>query len=729
MTEIRKFTRTLALLAATGTLSLGALAAGADAGKGRVLQDWSRDLWAAAQDGASSRAMDLLERLPDSVAAPDLAQSVTRFKSNLDRREEERARRSEEVLAELAKAAGADNILDGLKSAIELQLLSTEKGQALARPEVMRMVADAVKQAAEAERRGDWLMAHGLYARLHLLHEDSGQYKEDLKRIGLRRTMLRLYVPERLHELMNAERLAQGEDALPPFNNIGEDWRKKLDGIDEAMIFRSIGAAAEMHVDRTPLSTMLLGAYRAVRTMATTSDLAGAFPRIADQAGLREFLAFVDGKIIAIERKPAGADYSELILGMRKMAEKSAATVQIDPRALMHEFAEGAMAELDDFSSIIWPSDLQQFQRTTEGAFKGVGIQISLNDAGELKVVTPLADTPAARAGIRPGDIIRKVDGESTLGMGLLQAVDRITGPEGTSVTLSIEREGEANALDFQMRRAEIPIHSVKGWERSGPGELDWNWFIDPEHKVGYLRLVQFTNNTTTEFAKAVSDMKRDGLRALILDLRGNPGGLLSEAVGIVSQFVNSGVVVTQEDNAGHERGREVARFGQAKLGSLPVVTLVNGGSASASEIVAGCLQDYRKSIILGERSFGKGSVQNVLGLGAKAAFKLTTQYYRLPGRDGKPGRLIHRKPNAKEWGIEPDVMVEVLPKQFGEALQLRQEADIVEFDKQGRLVNREKRPNLNDLITKGLDPQLEAALLLLQSQVAGELAGARAER
>ncbi|PKL33815.1 MAG: hypothetical protein CVV40_00355, partial [Planctomycetes bacterium HGW-Planctomycetes-2] len=535
--------------------------------------------------------------------------------------------------------------------------------------------------------------------------------------------MLRLYVPERLHELMNAERLAQGEDALPPFNNIGEDWRKKLDGIDEAMIFRSIGAAAEMHVDRTPLSAMLLGAYRAVRTMATTSDLAGAFPKLADGDEVRQFLAYLDGRTSAIERRPAAADYSELIVGLRKLIEKSAATVRIEPRALMHEFAEGAMGELDDFSSIIWPSDLQQFQRTTEGAFKGVGIQISLSDAGELKVVTPLADTPAARAGIRPGDIIRKVDGESTLGMGLLQAVDRITGPEGTSVTLSIEREGEAEALDFLMKRAEIPIHSVKGWERSGPGELDWNWFIDPAHKVGYLRLVQFTNNTTTEFAKAVSDMKRDGLRALILDLRGNPGGLLSEAVGIVSQFVNSGVVVTQEDNAGHERGREVARFGQAKLGSLPVVTLVNGGSASASEIVAGCLQDYRKSIILGERSFGKGSVQNVLGLGANAAFKLTTQYYRLPGRDGKPGRLIHRKPNSKEWGIEPDVVVEVLPKQFGEALQLRQEADIVEFDKGGRLVNREKRPDPNELIIKGLDPQLEAALLLLQSQVAGSIA------
>jgi carboxyl-terminal processing protease len=721
MKSFRLAVWTLALIATSAPLALSVQAAESAPSSDRAMNTWSRDVWTAAQSGASSRAIDLLERIPENAQAGDLAAGVARFKANVAQREEDRAKRVTELREEIAKAAAEDNILDGLKSAIELQLLSHDKNAVTAQPEIKRMIDEARKQAVESEQKGDWLLAHSLYARLHLLFEESGIYKEDLNRLGQRRTMLRLYVPERLHELVNEERRAQGEEDLPPFNKGGDDWRKKLEGIEEGMIFRSLGAAAEMHVDRTQLSAMLLGGYRAIHTMVTTDDLSGAFPRLKDKRAVEEYLAFVDGRINELTRNPAKGDYSELVLGMRKLTALSADTVQIDPHAIMHEFAEGAMAQLDDFSSIIWPADMQQFQRTTEGAFKGVGIQISLNDAGELIVVTPLAGTPAARAGIRPGDIIRKVNGESTLGLSPLDAVERITGPQGSPVMLSIERDGAEEMIDYRLVREEIPIHSVKGWERNGPEEMDWNYFIDPVNKVGYLRLVQFTNNTTKEFSDAIEQMKRGGVRGLILDLRGNPGGLLSEAVGVVSQFVNSGVVVTQEDNMGNERGREVARFGQAKIGSMPVVALVNGGSASASEIVAGCLQDYRKAVILGERSFGKGSVQNVLGLGAHAAFKLTTQYYRLPGRDGKPGDT--------NWGIQPDVEVEVLPKQYGEALQLRQNSDVVEFDDRGNLVQREDRADPNDLILKGLDPQLEAALLLIQSQVASDVIGARAER
>lgn len=723
MIRVRSLGRTLSLVVTTAAVALGASQAGA------APSTWSKDVWTAAQTGASDRAIELLSRAPGNGLTPELAASIERFKLNLEKREQDRVKRIAEVREELQQAAAEDDILDGLRSAIELQLLSQDKGETLRMPEVRAMITKAKTQAAAAEEQGDWLKAHSLYARLHLLHEDAGTYKEDLKRLGLRRVMLRTYVPERLHELLNQERIAAGEEPLPPFNKGVGDWRTKFEGIDEGMVFRSIGAAAEMHVDRTPLAQMLLGGYRAIRTMATTDDLSGAFSKLKDPRARGQFLDFVQSRIKEIEARPDQADYSDLVLGIRKLIQTSDATVQIDRHAILHEFAEGAMGELDDYSSVIWPSDMQQFQRTTEGAFKGVGIQISLNEAGELLVVTPLADTPAARAGIRPGDLIRKVDGESTLGLTPTDAVDRITGPEGTPVTLTIEREGEKDLIDFRLVRAEIPIHSVKGWERDGPGELDWNYFIDPVNRIGYLRLIQFTNNTTEEFSSAISEMRRNGLNGLILDLRGNPGGLLSEAVGVVSQFVNTGIVVTQEDNTGRERGRETVRIGQAKLGTLPVIVLVNGGSASASEIVAGCLQDYGKAIVLGERSFGKGSVQNVLGLGAQAAFKLTTQYYRLPGRPGEKGRLIHRKPNDTVWGIEPDVKVEVLPKQYSDALQLRQKADVIEFDARGNLVRREGAADPNALITKGLDPQLEAALLLLQSQVVSDVAGARAER
>ncbi|MCA9311575.1 MAG: hypothetical protein KDA21_10245, partial [Phycisphaerales bacterium] len=195
-----------------------------------------------------------------------------------------------------------------------------------------------------------------------------------------------------------------------------------------------------------------------------------------------------------------------------------------------------------------------------------------------------------------------------------------------------------------------------------------------------------------------------------------NPGGLLDEAVNIVSLFVDGRqVVVTQRDAAGVARDVQKTRRGPVRIDDdIPVVVLVNGGSASASEIVAGCLQDYEKAVIVGERSFGKGSVQNVFPLSDdKARFKLTTQYYYLPS-----GRLIHRREGSATWGIEPDVEVEALPGQISDALALRQDADVIEFDNTGHPVQKEDLPDPTRLLTEGLDPQLETAVLLVKSQL-----------
>lgn len=738
MTGIRCWTRffasvLLALVAVVGFQWRSAWAGDAQeagaAGGRQALAEWSRDLWSNAQSGRSGRTIDLLEALPREGTPGELHAAVGRYRVNLQRREGDRAQRMDEVRVELKESAEKSDLFKALKSAIELHTLSRDKSEVLAMPEVRDLVAKAEAEARKAESEGRWLDAHGLFNRLNLLYDEAGTYEADLRRLGQRLVMLRLYAPERLHEMRNTQRRAEGEEALPPFNKVGEDWREKLKDIDEGMVFRSVGSAAQMHVDRVPLNQILTGGYRSVRTMATTADLSAAFPALADAAERDEFVRFLDGRIQALQENAKAADHSEVVVGVRKLLAANANSVRIAPEALLHEFANGAIGELDDFSAVIWPDELAQFERTTEGTFKGVGIQITLNDALELKVVTPLEGTPAARAGIRAGDLIRRIDADSTLGMSLTQAVDRITGKEGTKVILSVEREGAEAPIDYELVRAEIPIFSVKGWLRTGAKETDWDWYIDRANRIGYLRLSQFTNKTTQEMRGAVDQMTAGGLRALILDLRGNPGGLLSEAVGVSSLFVSSGVVVTQEDNQGHERERQTAAGGQARLGDLPVVVLVNGGSASASEIVAGCLQDYKKAVIVGDRSFGKGSVQNVFALGAKAAFKLTTQYYRLPGRDGKPGRLIHKRPKAAIWGIEPDVQVEMLPKQFGEAIQLRQEADIVDFDAQGRLLPRADRPDPSRLLTEGMDPQLETALLLLQTQVVSNTAGVRAAK
>jgi carboxyl-terminal processing protease len=677
--------------------------------------EWSDDVWRAASVGATDETIRLLTRAPGVSGHPQAdtyLSSVEQYQLHLSERDRRRAERIEEIDGELSEAMAGGEIEEALNAALELQLLAEDEGAALQRQEVRRAIELAMRASAEAEARGDWLEAYALYSRLHLLHEETRRFADDELRLRDRLTMIRVYTPELFHDMQSARRVAKGEEPLPPFNPTGEDWRANWAAIDGTMIKQALHQAARRHVDRKPVRDILIGGFERVVTLVRTTDLAEALPTLEDRAAVERFVEAIRGYQAALrEKRDVGPyDVFRSVDGLLKANEK---TVAIDRRALLHEFGTGAAATLDDFSSFYWPDELESFSRTTEGSFTGVGIQISMNEAREITVVTPVADTPAARAGIRPEDVIAEVDGSPTLGMGLTQVVQQIIGPAGSRVTLGVEREGEPEMLDFELTRAVIPLYSVKGWQRIGPSEDDWSWFVDDEHDIGYIRLTQFRKHSTRDLRAAVRDITREGARGLILDLRFNGGGLLDEAVGVSNVFLDAGVIVTQEDADGRVAGRESARGGRALLTDLPMVVLVNGSSASASEIVAGALQDHDRAVIVGDRTYGKGSVQNVFMLaGNQAAFKLTTQYYKLPG-----GRLIHRKDGAKTWGVEPDVVVEALPEQVGDALSLRQRADIVEFDDRGRLIEDPERPRPEELLTSGVDPQLETAVLLLQSR------------
>lgn len=703
----------------TGVMPLQAKPAAqpvASASSSGALAHWAEGVWAGALAGGVEDPLKLLAGIPeaDEPGMADLRAAAERFEANVAKREASRAEALEKARKELAEHAEKGEVAKALRNAIEIRALLRDKGEFLNSAPVQALASQALEKAKTAEAEGRWLDAHNLYNHLNALNDESRIYEPDLKRLGQRLVMLRLYTPERLHELRNQQRLAEGEKELPPFNKVGEDWRDKLAGIDRLMVIRAIQGAADMNVEKVKLGRLLIGGYGALRTMTTTTDLTRAFPTLEDASKRDEFIAYLDSTLAALRADENRPTINDLYGGVEKLLTVNARTVQIGESALLHEFGNGAIGELDEFSALIWPDELSQFQRTTEGKFVGVGIQITLNDALELKVVTPLDGTPAQRAGVRPGDLIRKIDGESTLGITLPQAVDRITGKPGTEVTLAVEREGCADLIELKMIRDDIPVYSVKGWERTGPHETDWSWFIDAPSRIGYLRLSQFTKDTGGEMRRALKAMKSEGLRGLILDLRFNPGGLLQEAVNVTSFFAEEGKVVTQEDGAGREVERQNLKAGQAMLAGVPTVVLVNGGSASASEIVSGALQDYKKAVILGERSFGKGSVQQVYSLGPRAAFKLTVQYYRLPN-----GRLIHRRPGCETWGIEPDVTVEALPKQLSDALTLRQDADVIQFDESGKPIVKENTPlpDARKLITDGLDLQLEAAVLLLKSQ------------
>jgi carboxyl-terminal processing protease len=279
-------------------------------------------------------------------------------------------------------------------------------------------------------------------------------------------------------------------------------------------------------------------------------------------------------------------------------------------------------------------------QEDTEGKFGGIGVVISVKD-GKLTVVAPMEDTPGFRAGIRTGDVIQKIEGQSAENMGVADAVKILRGEPGTEVTITVLRPSTGLSKDYKLKREEIKVDMVK--DINGRRE-----FPLLENKIGYLRITQFGEKTSEELEIALKKMKGDGMRGLIIDLRWNPGGLLDQAVGVCEKFLPRGqlVVTTEGRTPSQSSVRKAAGRGD-ELDGAPIVVLINSGSASAAEIVSGCLQDLKRAVVLGERSFGKGSVQSIIELQDGSALRLTTAKYYTPSH-----KVIHEK------GITPNIPV-----------------------------------------------------------------------
>jgi len=706
-----------------------------------TVADWSRQVWTTPVGRDAASLADTLARIPvdsaDATLIGHVRSSVDSFHSTIKVREESRAQRTAELVKSLDEAitrAGAESdpskaalaISEALKAAVEMVMISADRHAVLEQPRVRSLVEQARRTAQAGEDRGDWLIANELLVRLHGLFEEQGTYKGDTERLNRRLALLRLYVPERLWTLRNARQTAAGEKPLPPYNPIADSYQDKLKSIDRTLVMQSI-ARYSRHVDQPSLGRLLVGALDAVETLVTTRDLTAVFPGLGNAEALAKFRAFVESARAQLSVPGAASDFGTMDSLLARLSELNGQTIAVPDQAILHEFGNGAMAALDEFTSVIWPDELSRFDRITQGRFPGVGIRIEYDELFNIRVLTPLEGRPADRAGVKPGDVIKKVDGRSIFGATLDQAVDMITGPVNTPVTLTMERapaEGQAQELDFTIVRAQIDVPSAQGWRRIGPAEDAWDWFIDPVARVGYVRLNGFSEKTDAELGRALSQMQDEGLNAMILDLRHNPGGLLDQAVRIVGRFIGRGVVVMMQ-NSGGKLGDPQSATGRATITDLPVAVLVNEGSASASEIVSGALQHYaaQNSLpvrIVGQRTFGKGSVQNVYALaGGAAKLKLTTQYYALPS-----GRIIHRRPGDRTWGVEPDVRVDMLPQQIADSLTLRRNADVWHDPAAPKPAKDAGPAEPSDLLAKGLDPQLHAALVLVQSQTVGKATG-----
>ncbi|MBF0341310.1 MAG: PDZ domain-containing protein [Magnetococcales bacterium] len=335
---------------------------------------------------------------------------------------------------------------------------------------------------------------------------------------------------------------------------------------------------------------------------------------------------------------------------------------EVDEKSILYGAIQGMLKTLDPHSSFLTPEHFKEMRVDTRGEFGGLGIEISRDDRG-IRIVSPIEDTPAYRAGMKSGDIIVKIDDVNTTDMDLLDAVKKMRGKPGSKITLQVVRKGESKPLSFTLVRAIIKIRSVK-WREEAAG-------------IGYVRIVQFNEQTQPLLENAMAELTKKSaggrLKGLVLDLRNDPGGLLDQAVSVSDSFLEEGrIVYTKGRIAGKDMSFD-AQAGDLAQGA-PIVVLINGGSASASEIVAGALQDHKRAVIMGTQSFGKGSVQTIIPLSDGSGLRLTTAQYYTPN-----GRSIQAK------GISPDIVVEDLDVKDKKNQPRPKEADL-----KGHLQNAE---------------------------------------
>ena len=308
---------------------------------------------------------------------------------------------------------------------------------------------------------------------------------------------------------------------------------------------------------------------------------------------------------------------------------------EVEPKRLIYGALKGVVESLDRHSQFMDPTAFTEMQVETKGEFGGVGLEITVSKEGYLTVVTPMDDTPAANSGLKPNDKIVKIDDQSTRGISLQEAVKKLRGRVGTKVNLSIFREPDDKILEVTLTRAVIKIRSVKDAKKVADN-------------IGYVRIAEFQDSTGRELKKAVEEFGGKPIDGLILDLRNNPGGLLDVAVEVTGLFIQKGkLVVSTKGRVKDQNMQLYAKEDHPHL-EYPMVVLINGGSASASEIVADALQDHQRAILMGTKSFGKGSVQTVIPLRDGSALRLTTSLYYTPS-----GRTIHGE------GLQPDIVVE----------------------------------------------------------------------
>lgn len=584
-------------------------------------------------------------------------------------------------------------------------------------PWVVDLATRVKVKARECEQAGHWSTALSYYVLLRQIYPDDDDL-DDLREKAANHVRLGF--------------LYKDKEALT----------KQIEGASLDILTKALRQIGNRYYETPDFKQAALGGLDNLITLCETpklykflDGLANAQLRAHFVAGLRDLRAQVD--------RESKYDAQAIARLFNEVAKLSKGSVELPTGLLVLEYAEGIHQKLDDYTHVIWPADMGDFRKMLMGDFEGVGIQLGLDErSNRLKVVTPLENSPALEAGIQPDDLIIAVDGKTTKGWSTQDAVDNIMGPAGSKVVMTIFRPSTGTEIAFELQRRKIVLTTVRGWHRLPGDGNNWDFMLDKEAGVAYVRLTDFHPDSGREFRAALEEARTQGMRGLVLDIRHNAGGVLDVALDIVSNFIAQGEIVSTRGRTESD-SRQVVR-GRAAFQDVPVVVLVNEGSASASEILAGALQDHNRAVILGERTFGKGVVQNIVPLPNDAQLKVTIAHYYLPS-----GRTPQKKPHADLWGVEPDFKLKLTPKEFRRVLEQQRDSYIIHNEsasankplppeEQEKLLSalksddqdEEDEPQvLTDEDVKLLeadpheapatDPQLQTALLLLRVKLA----------
>ena len=577
-----------------------------------------------------------------------------------------------------------------------LEYSNKEQGQALLNdPYVKQNVRQAKLLAAEYESQGRWFDAYAIcYDKLALMYEDDGKYSAYAKL---------------LQEKADIATFLQDSPC--------ETCRERYDGIDKQMFINAVDFLDSSYVNIIDYRSMAIKGINRCKllTEVISNPYIEMKNKIRDTRS-QAYMAVLTGMLDEVNESQVSISKDRLVGVFERvlaMNESQLGGMGLPPALLVVQFAKGALSSLDPYTVIYWPSQAKKLEKALTNQFTGIGIRFSKEDESP-KVLSVLPDTPAYHSGLEAGDVIVAVDGVGMDRMSPNCVAQSIAGPEGTKVTLTVRHEGEDKTRDITLHRTSIVVPSIRGWQRSETGQ--WRYMIDAFNKIGYIRISCFDSRTVDDFERALIQLEKQGLKGLILDLRSNPGGLLTGAIEIADMFIKEGLIARIQPRCGMPTYVSANR--EKTHPDYPLVVLIDRYTASSAEILSGVLQEpkHNRATIIGERSYGKSSVQSIVShIGGGAKLKYTTAYYYLPSGQKIKNRHTDTKLSSKDWGVLPDVNVKLRSDELRNMAKM-QRAD--ELTVKGGFNNGSNVQRFSSRETIDADPQLATGILVLKSKM-----------